>query len=360
MAHHSFGALIDIESANKTIVGPPLALKKSVRAPEPIELEDYASKMRDDPIDHLASGAQTPNENNEFTVSHPPTPIRHTTAPLVETWSNPPGNKWRILTTCLAYFGLAMNDSAAGALIPYMETNFHIGYAVVSLIFVTNAIGFLTAAFVVDLVVSKLGRQRTLILSELIMSIGFVGIVAPSPFPVVVVAFLLIGFSTSMLLAVCNVFCVNLAKSSIILGLVHGSYGLGGIFGPIIATALVSRGVYWSRYYSITLGIRVLTLLCVSITWRGYGEDHSPNLLTALERTASRRAAADAGMSEPNKLQLLKMALKNRVTIIGALFIFAYQGAEVSISGWVISFLITYREGDPAKVGYVTAGFWVS
>jgi hypothetical protein len=32
----------------------------------------------------------------------------------------------------------------------------------------------------------------------------------------------------------------------------------------------------------------------------------------------------------------------------------------VSISGWIISYLINYRDGDPAKVGYVTAGFWVS
>jgi len=64
-------------------------------------------------------------------------------------------------------------------------------------------------------------------------------------------------------------------------------------------------------------------------------------------------------VSQPSKRSLLVEALKNPVTIIGALFTFAYQGAEVSISGWVISFLITERSGDPAKVGYVTAGFWV-
>ncbi|KAH8596116.1 major facilitator superfamily domain-containing protein [Bisporella sp. PMI_857] len=51
-------------------------------------------------------------------------------------------------------------------------------------------------------------------------------------------------------------------------------------------------------------------------------------------------------------------AFKNKVVILGALFIFAYQGAEVSISGWVISFLISARNGNPSSVGYVTAGFW--
>jgi len=59
---------------------------------------------------------------------------------------------------------------------------------------------------------------------------------------------------------------------------------------------------------------------------------------------------------ELNKMQQLKEALKNPATLAGALFIFAYQGAEVSTSGWVISFLISYRGGDPSKVGYVTSG----
>lgn len=39
-----------------------------------------------------------------------------------------------------------MNDSAPGALIPYIERDYHIGYAVVSLIFIANAPGFITAA----------------------------------------------------------------------------------------------------------------------------------------------------------------------------------------------------------------------
>jgi hypothetical protein len=51
-------------------------------------------------------------------------------------------------------------------------------------------------------------------------------------------------------------------------------------------------------------------------------------------------------------------ALKSKTLILGALFIFAYQGAEVSISGWVISFLIATRHGSPPAVGYVTSGFW--
>lgn len=64
----------------------------------------------------------------------------------------------------------------------------------------------------------------------------------------------------------------------------------------------------------------------------------------------------DHGVS--SKTHSLKQAVKNRTTLLGALLIFAYQGAEVSISGWVVSFLISHRDGKPSQVGYMSAGFW--
>lgn len=160
-----------------------------------------------------------------------------------------------------------------------------------------------------------------------------------------------------MNLALNNVYCANIHPPSVILGLAHGSYGIGGIIAPIIGTAMVSQGILWSRFYFLTVGLRLCCIAFSAFAFWSYTEDSEETLLTALEITASRQTAAEGAVS---KLKDLKLALKNKVTIFGALFIFAYQGAEVSISGWIISYLIKYRGGDPAKVGYVTAGFWVS
>jgi len=63
-------------------------------------------------------------------------------------------------------------------------------------------------------------------------------------------------------------------------------------------------------------------------------------------------------VKERHPMRDMLQAFKSRTVLLGALFIFMYQGAEVSISGWVISFLITYRDGDPSHVGYVSSGFW--
>ena len=251
-----------------------------------------------------------------------------------------------------------MNDSAPGALIPYMETHYNIGYAIVSLIFVTNAVGFLTAAFITDALVSRLGRSKTFMLAEVIMITGVVMLLCTGPFGLTVAAFFFLGLAEAIGLAINNVFMANLANGTIVLGAGHGSYGIGGVLGPIIATALASHGVLWSRFYFVPLGIRLACFVCTGWSFYGQEKEASSRLLTALEQTASRRATEEA--PKQSKLQQLKKAIHNRTTIMGALFIFCYQGAEVSVSGWVISFLITYRGGDPAHVGYVTAGFWVS
>jgi len=154
-------------------------------------------------------------------------------------------------------------------------------------------------------------------------------------------------------LALNNVYCANTHPPSVILGLSHGSYGVGGIVAPIIGTAIVSQGILWSRFYFLTVGLRLCCIAFAAWSFWSYTEDSEETLL---ETTTSRQTAAEDAAS---KMKNLKLALKNKVTIFGALFIFAYQGAEVSISGWFISYLINYRNGDPAKVGYVTAGFWV-
>src|SRR5438034_5056707 len=58
---------------------------------------------------------------------------------LVQTLSNPRMNKWRLLSACFIRFAQGLNDGAPRALIPHMDSDYDIGYAVVSLIFVTNA-----------------------------------------------------------------------------------------------------------------------------------------------------------------------------------------------------------------------------
>ena len=254
--------------------------------------------------------------------------------------------KWRVLSNCLMGFGNGLNDSAPGALIPYMEKDYSIGYGIVSLIFVTNAVGFLSAAPLTHLLETRLGRAGAYLVAEALMATGYIIILCTPPYPLVVVAFFFIGLGEAFDLALNNVYCANVGNGTTALGLSHGGYGLGGTVGPLVATAIASSGAIWSRFYAVALAIAVLNGLYAGLVFWGYQADEN----TAPTITSTTPA--------PSKAQLLRRSLKSPVTILGALVIFAYQGAEVSISGWVISFLVSARGGDLSAVGYVTAGFW--
>ena len=360
MASHAFGAFLDIAQGSST-KDPPASHPHttSIKSPSPIELDELGWGTRyNGPASSTnePTAPETPSTPNELEQSRPASPEREGTH-FLQSWSSPYMNKWRVLDACIEQFGNGLNDAAPGALIPYMEQDYRIGYAVVSLIFVTNAVGFISAAFITDFLASRFGRAKSLMFAEALVLLGYIIVVCTPPFPVVVVAFLLLGLGMATTLALNNVFLANMKSSTVMLGLGHGSYGLGGTLGPIIATSMVSHGIVWSRFYLIGIAIRLVGFVLSGWAYRHYESDVGIQLMSALERTASQRVTQPQSLG---KRQLLMKALKTKTTLFGALFIFAYQGAEVSISGWVISFLISYRGGDPANVGYVTAGFWVS
>jgi fucose permease len=163
-------------------------------------------------------------------------------------------------------------------------------------------------------------------------------------------------------LAIGQVFCSNLANNTALLGFYQGAYGIGGITGPLIATAIVSHGSKWSRFYIIELGLAAFNLLFSAWAYWNYEQEsqqdshESDSALPAPSpsnhQTGTRKAATS------RKWQSFKSLISSKPTVLGACFIFAYQGAEVAISGWIISFLVQFRHGDPSRVGFVTSGFW--
>ncbi|KAJ9290140.1 hypothetical protein DTO027B5_1459 [Paecilomyces variotii] len=359
-SYTGLGALIELEKT-PSITNPAAVVRKDKQGiastPSDHELDQmqWGKPMKGPTV--TVQGAHTPLTPSELESSNPSTPTGKGAVDLVQSIFNPPRNKWRLLSVCFINFANGLNDSAPGALIPYIEKDYNIGYAIVSLIFVTNAIGFIIAAPFTHALESKLGRSRCFILSLSLLATAYVIIICKPPFPAIVASFFLLGFGMAINLALGNVFCANLSNSTAALGGMHGSYGIGGVIGPLVATAIASHGVRWSFYYVLNLATALFNLVFSAWAFKGYEKESSVRLITALQKTASRQETTEEEEGTSKK-GLLKQAVKSKVTLLGALFIFAYQGAKVSTSGWVVSFLISYRKGDPSKVGYVSAGFW--
>lgn len=262
---------------------------------------------------------------------------------VTQSLTNPARNRWRFVSACTMLVQMGLNDSAPGALIPYLERYYAIDYATVSLIFVANAIGFILAACVTNRLHTRLGRGKVMMLGMLCTTVSYVLAVATPPYALVVVSFFLAGLGNGLALALANGFIAGLANATVLLGICHGSYGIGGILGPLIATGIVGAGHRWSVFYFLPLAFSVVNGLAAPLTFRNIESD-STNTTAGHQPQAS-----------------LLQALKSRVVLLGAAFIFFYQGAEVTISGWVLSFLLTSRAHTASQsisLGYITSGFW--
>jgi fucose permease len=128
--------------------------------------------------------------------------------------------------------------------------------------------------------------------------------------------------------------------------MVIGSYGIGGICAPLIATAMVTHGIPWSRFFWLLFSLSIFNSFSSPyVFWNTEKEAHIPA-----------PAAAAAPLS---KKEVLKKSLMDATTMAAAIFIFAYQGTEVANSGWTVSFLITVRNGDATQAGLIASGFWI-
>ncbi|EGX95348.1 MFS efflux transporter, putative [Cordyceps militaris CM01] len=329
----SLVAVHSVEPAPRRLSSDTTALRQTQSAAPHTPAKD-TELLRPLPTRHTADGAMPSaaiGRHDDLEMSCPGTPDTPTdAATVVPTVWEPYMNRWRLLLTCTTALAEGMSDSAAGALLPYMEKYYNIGYAQVSLIFVGQALGFVVAAFFLDSLRQALGHARTLGLAQTLMTLSYVPMVAGAPFPVVVLAFFVVGFGIAVNVAVGNTFCGGLARGTFVLGCMHGCYGLGGVAGPLVATSIVAAaGAPWTRYYILTAAVFALSIGAAVWAFAGYDAE-----------LVRRQQQQHSGSSSSSRRDAL------------------WSMAEVSISGWVISFLIEARDGTPASVGYVSAGFW--
>lgn len=132
-------ALIDVESspsssATYPVPAPPRkAFPREYhsiplpRSQDDLELENIQWKVSNashkDPGSAPASGTQTPGAANDLEMSRATSPVLNELdgVDAMQSFSNPPANRYRMLAICLMIFANGLSDSAPGALIPYIE-----------------------------------------------------------------------------------------------------------------------------------------------------------------------------------------------------------------------------------------------
>jgi len=104
------------------LANPAAAVRKDIQgipsSPPDFELDDiqWATPLRWSSAPTI--GEQTPLTPNDTERSDPLAARTIEAADVLQSLSNPPMNKWRLLSSAMMNFANGLNDSAPGALIP--------------------------------------------------------------------------------------------------------------------------------------------------------------------------------------------------------------------------------------------------
>ncbi|KZT04502.1 MFS general substrate transporter [Laetiporus sulphureus 93-53] len=246
---------------------------------------------------------------------------------------------------CYSFFLEGWNDGSTGPLLPRIERYYHIGFAIVSLLFVTNCIGFLSGAVLNVHLDQKLGLGKTLVLGAFVQLIGYAMMAPGGPFPVMCIAFIFTGFGISLQNAQANGYVGGLKENARVkFGFLHASYGLGALVSPLVATQF-STAQHWSFHYLISAGIAVTNFIALLVVFRLKNYD------AVMAETG--QAADEPGQSENLYHQIMRLKEVHYL----AIFSLIYVGVEVSIGGWIVTFIEDERHGN-ASAGYISSGFF--
>ncbi|KAI5303936.1 hypothetical protein KEM56_007044 [Ascosphaera pollenicola] len=289
------------------------------------------------------------------------------------TWNESSTRIIQVVGTMYSFIVLGMHDAAIGALIPWLESYYHISYGTISFAFLAPVVGYITSALLNDTLHVHFGLRGVAIFSSGARYIAYVMLFNHPSFAFVVVALVIAGSGNGLSDGAWNAWVGGMDDANELLGVLHGFYGLGGMLSPAIATSLVTKShCQWYQFYYIlaTLSLAELVLLTTAF-WKSdgaqYRDTHGvahPNSASDSERpqgepdeTTGLLADAPAQAPIQNKASLSEV-LKSKVTWICSIFLIAYVGVEVALGGWITTYMLRVRHASPFASGMAATLFW--
>lgn len=257
--------------------------------------------------------------------------------------SNPTHSRWiGVALAFYAFISIGIAEGGLGVLLPSILETYQLTPATVTVLFVSQVIGYTIAAATSSLLSSFLGLARSLLVASVSLTSALSIYAFTTHWWVMVAAGLLLGLGAGLIDAGINTFIASDQKNANLMGMLHAFYGIGALLGPILATTLLTLGFHWRHIYFVVAGVVSLTI--VGMLWAVLHR-YPPMMLKPVVNNSPKAN--------------LRQALKTPIVLVSSLLLLIYVGTEVSIGNWAYTVQHVSR-GIPAWIaGYSIAGYWL-
>jgi fucose permease len=243
----------------------------------------------------------------------------------------------------IAYTGfiaLGLSGGLMGVAWPSVRESFGISLDAIGLLLITSNIGYLLSSFVSGPLISRIGVGHFLMLSGVMAGVGLIGYSLSPAWWIMVLLGLVTGMGGGAVDAGTNTyFATN--HSAVLMNWLHACFGLGATLGPVIMTAVLTRGHSWRWGYAIAAALQIVLALCFGFTrtrWR-------------LGEPKSSPPSPDSPADKVSTGDTLRMP----TMWFGIALFFMFTGIEATAGQWPYSLFTEARSVAPT-----VAGLWVS
>lgn len=283
-----------------------------------------------------------------------------------------------------------------GPLIPYLQADYHVDYAIMSLIYIFTFLGTFSMSFMVGEIADRLGIGICIPVGLFVRAMGLMLCAFAPPYPAFVFGFFVQGLSQGASSVLVNPTLTRTADGPFNIGVAQSLFGLGAGAAPLVATLWTQHSPHTAQYFFFSMGLSLLMAILLVLVLRGRrteevipqeynrvmaektrpaptngspdeGEQDVELSLVPLEAVmsaASRRTATratttgenpESNHGGPHILAVLKMPY----TLLMALYLFIYVGIEIGYGAWIVTYLLDKRE-QRHSLGYIASGYYFS
>ncbi|KAI6043917.1 major facilitator superfamily domain-containing protein, partial [Pisolithus marmoratus] len=257
-------------------------------------------------------------------------------------------------TLCWTLYLAGWNDGTTGPLLPRIQQVYNVNFAIVSLLFVFACIGFVTGALSNLVLDGRYGFGKcSFHAGSLFQVVAYCFESAAPPFPLMVLGFAINGVGMALQDAQANGFVASLRDNpEIKMGILHAftsspecPIGAGAFSSPLVATQFAQQP-HWSFHYLCSLGLALLNTVLLTAVFGLKTQDECLAQIGV--------PPCEKGNSERSRF---RQVFALRAVHLLAFFILVYVGVEVTVGGWIVTYVMDVRGGGPSS-GYISSGFF--
>lgn len=269
---------------------------------------------------------------------------------LVKRWSEPWINTYRLAA---AFWGFTINgvqDASLGPMLPYLEKHYKVDYITVSLLFLPPFCGYVLSAMLSDMIHMRYGRRSVAMITPLTRIFSFLTFAFHPSYIFLVMVLTVAGFGSGLQDGSYNAWVGTMPQATQLLGCLHGFYGVGALLAPLSITYMVEKlGYEWYSYFYVLVVAEIIEL-CTAVPafWAETGQSSTTD-----------SSSIDDARSQNSVKTVLTSSPAAKITWISALFMLGAVGIEVTLGGWITTFMLRVRHASAFVSGMSATGFWI-